>query len=108
MFAKKTLLTVVSLLMVMAMVLPACAPTVAPPPEATTPPPPEAPTAPPPEATTPPPAATKEPTAVVYERSETLYTSGKQWGPPSNWNPVMTWAYAMGTAGLCYQTLFLV
>jgi peptide/nickel transport system substrate-binding protein len=44
---------------------------------------------------------------VVYERSETLYTSGKQWGPPSNWNPVMTWAYAMGTVGLCYETLFL-
>jgi peptide/nickel transport system substrate-binding protein len=91
MFAKKTLWTIVSLLLVMAMVLPACAPTVAPPPEAT-PPPPE---------------ATKEPTAVVYERSETLYTSGKQWGPPSNWNPVMTWAYAMGTVGLCYETLFL-
>jgi peptide/nickel transport system substrate-binding protein len=46
------------------------------------------------------------PTA-AYERSETLYTSGKQWGPPSNWNPVMTWAYAMGTLGFCYETLFL-
>jgi peptide/nickel transport system substrate-binding protein len=44
---------------------------------------------------------------MVYERSETLYTSGKQWGPPSNWNPVMTWAYAMGTVGFCYETLFL-
>ncbi|MDH4209564.1 MAG: ABC transporter substrate-binding protein, partial [Anaerolineae bacterium] len=108
MLARKTLLTIVSLLMVLAMVLPACAPTVAPPPEATTPPPPEATTPPPPpEATTPPPAATEAPTAVVYERSETLYTSGKQWGPPTNWNPVMTWAYATGTVGLCYETLFL-
>lgn len=43
----------------------------------------------------------------TYERSETLYTTGKQWGPPSNWNPIMTWAYAMGTVGLCYETLFL-
>ncbi|MGB9300021.1 MAG: ABC transporter substrate-binding protein [Anaerolineae bacterium] len=107
MSAKRSLWTIVSLALVMAMVLPACAPTVAPPPEATTPPPPEATTAPPPEATTAPPAPTKEPTAVVYERSETLYTSGKQWGPPSNWNPVMTWAYAMGTVGFCYETLFL-
>ena len=99
MFAKKSLWTIVSLLLVMAMVLPACAPPATPAPEATTPPPPEA--------TVPPPAPTKEPTAVVYERSETLYTSGKQWGPPSNWNPVMTWAYATGTVGFCYETLFL-
>jgi len=101
MVAKKSLLMIVSLLIVVAMVLPACAPTVAPPPEATTPPPP-------PEATTPPPpAATEEPTVVVYERSETLYTAGKQWGPPTNFNPIMTWAYAMGTVNFCYETLFL-
>jgi peptide/nickel transport system substrate-binding protein len=106
MFAKKTLWTLVSLLVVTAMVLPACGPTVAPSPEATTPPPPEA-TTPPAQPTTPPPEATTEPTAVVYERSETLYTSGKQWGPPSNWNPIMTWAYAMGTLGLVYETPFL-
>jgi peptide/nickel transport system substrate-binding protein len=48
----------------------------------------------------------EEPTA-EYVRSETLYTSGKQWGPPSNWNPIMTWAYAMGTLGFCYETPFL-
>lgn len=99
MFAKKSLWTIVSLLLMMAMVLPACAPPATPPPSE--------PTTPPAEATTPPPAPTKEPTVVVYERSETLYTSGKQWGPPSNWNPVMTWAYAMGTVGFCYETLFL-
>jgi len=45
--------------------------------------------------------------AVEFARNETLYTSGKQWGPPTNWNPIMTWAYAMGTIGLCYETLFL-
>jgi peptide/nickel transport system substrate-binding protein len=54
-----------------------------------------------------PPPEEEEPTVVTYERSETLYTSGKQWGPPSNWNPIMTWAYAMGTVNFCYETLFL-
>ncbi len=42
-----------------------------------------------------------------FERSETLYTGGKQWGPVSNWNPLMTGNYATGTLGLCYETLFL-
>jgi peptide/nickel transport system substrate-binding protein len=51
--------------------------------------------------------AAAEPEEVTYERSETLYTSGTQWGPPSNWNPFMDWAYATGTIGLCYETLFL-
>ena len=44
---------------------------------------------------------------VVFDRSETLYTGGKQWGPVSNWNPLMTGNYAMGTLGLVYETLFL-
>ncbi|MGB2783332.1 MAG: ABC transporter substrate-binding protein, partial [Atribacterota bacterium] len=43
----------------------------------------------------------------VYERSETIYTTGTMWGPPSNWNPVTHWAAATGTIGLCYETLFL-
>ncbi|HSK91602.1 MAG TPA: ABC transporter substrate-binding protein [Euzebyales bacterium] len=52
------------------------------------------------------------PTATVedsgqYERSETLYTSGKQWGPPNNWNPLMPWQYAMGIMNLVYETLFV-
>jgi len=38
----------------------------------------------------------------VFERSETLYTSGTQWGPPSSWNPFNTGNYATGTIGLCY------
>jgi peptide/nickel transport system substrate-binding protein len=41
-----------------------------------------------------------------YPREQTLYTSGTQWGPPSNWNPIMDWAYAMGTLGLVYEPLF--
>jgi peptide/nickel transport system substrate-binding protein len=45
--------------------------------------------------------------AQVLERSETLYTGGKQWGPVSNWNPLMTGNYATGTIGLVYETLFL-
>lgn len=43
----------------------------------------------------------------TYERSETLYTSGTQWGPPSSWNPFNRGGYAMGTLGLCYETLFI-
>jgi peptide/nickel transport system substrate-binding protein len=41
-----------------------------------------------------------------YPRDETLYTSGTQWGPPSSWNPIQDWAYAMGTLGLVYEPLF--
>ncbi len=43
----------------------------------------------------------------VYERAETLYTSGTQWGPPSSWNPMVTWGYATGTFGLVYEPLFI-
>jgi peptide/nickel transport system substrate-binding protein len=42
----------------------------------------------------------------VYPRNETLYTSGKQWGAPSTWNP-MDPNMAMGVVGLQYETLFL-
>ena len=41
-----------------------------------------------------------------YPRNETLYTSGKQYGAPSTWNPLDPNA-AMGTVGLQYETLFL-
>jgi len=41
-----------------------------------------------------------------YPRSETLYTSGTQWGAPSDWNPITDWNYAMGTFGLVYEPLF--
>ena len=49
-------------------------------------------------------AASEEVTA--YPRNETLYTSGKQYGAPSTWNPLDPNA-AMGTVGLQYETLFL-
>lgn len=39
-------------------------------------------------------------------RNETLYTSGTQWGPPANYNPIRDWDSATGTKGLAYETLF--
>ncbi|MFC7327425.1 ABC transporter substrate-binding protein [Marinactinospora rubrisoli] len=45
--------------------------------------------------------------AAGYPREQTLYTTGAQWGPPANWNPIMTWEYVTGTVGLAYETLFL-
>ncbi|PRY01713.1 ABC transporter substrate-binding protein [Allonocardiopsis opalescens] len=42
-----------------------------------------------------------------YPREETLFVSGSLWGPPANWNPLMTWEHAAGTKGLVYETLFL-
>lgn len=42
-----------------------------------------------------------------YPREETLYTTGTAWGPPTNWNPLMPHAYAVGTMGLAYEPLFL-
>lgn len=55
-----------------------------------------------------PPATTQAPMESVgeYPREETLYTSGTQWGPPSSWNPLVTWGYATGTVSLVYETLF--
>jgi peptide/nickel transport system substrate-binding protein len=51
--------------------------------------------------------ATLPPTdTTVYPRAETLYTSGKQWGAPSTWNP-FDGNMAMGVVGLQYETLFL-
>lgn len=52
-------------------------------------------------------AAVEAPATVDYPREETLYTMGKQWGPPTSWNPMQQGSYAMGTIGLCYETLFL-
>jgi peptide/nickel transport system substrate-binding protein len=46
-------------------------------------------------------------TSGSYPRNQTLFTSGTQWGVPANWNPIMNWAYATGTVGLVYETLFL-
>ena len=38
-------------------------------------------------------------------RAETLYVSGKQWGPYTNFNPLRP-DYNTGTVGLLYETLF--
>ncbi len=44
----------------------------------------------------------------VYPRNETLYVSGAAWGPPTDWNPFITWSKAntSGTVGLIYETLY--
>ncbi|HRS14334.1 MAG TPA: ABC transporter substrate-binding protein [Candidatus Bipolaricaulis sp.] len=44
----------------------------------------------------------------VYPRDETLYVSGAAWGPPTDWNPFITWSKAntSGTVGLIYETLY--
>ncbi len=44
--------------------------------------------------------------AQVYERSETLYTGGKQWGPVSTGIRYRR-GLCDGNIGLCYETLFL-
>jgi peptide/nickel transport system substrate-binding protein len=51
-------------------------------------------------------SATQKPGGETYPRAETLYTTGKQWGAPSTWNPLDPNA-AMGVVGLQYETLFL-
>ncbi len=52
------------------------------------------------------PASATPGSAETYPRAETLYTTGKQWGAPSTWNPLDPNA-AMGVVGLQYETLFL-
>lgn len=42
-----------------------------------------------------------------FPRSETVYTSGTAYAPPSNWNPFNLGNYATGTQGLIYEPLFL-
>ena len=51
---------------------------------------------------------TQEPSQeATFVRSETLYTSGTQWGPPAGYNPWNLGNYAMGTFGLCYESLLI-
>jgi peptide/nickel transport system substrate-binding protein len=52
------------------------------------------------------PVANEPAAPMVFDRSETLYTSGTQWGPPSSWNPFNGGGYAMGTVGLVYGPLY--
>jgi peptide/nickel transport system substrate-binding protein len=40
-----------------------------------------------------------------FPRDETVFTSGNQWGPPSNWSP-LSGSQATGVRGLIFETLF--
>jgi peptide/nickel transport system substrate-binding protein len=95
---RSTLYLALSLLLAASLLVAACAQAVETPVEPTAPG--EPPAAPPPAA---------PPTEVIFDRGETLYISGAAWGPPSTWNPFVTWAHAntTGTVGLLYETLFL-
>lgn len=42
-----------------------------------------------------------------FPRSQTLYTSGTAYAPPTNWNPLNLGNDATGTQGLMYEPLFL-
>jgi peptide/nickel transport system substrate-binding protein len=46
-------------------------------------------------------------TLTGFPRTQTLYTSGSAYTPPSNWNPFNLGNYATGTQGLIYEPLFL-
>jgi peptide/nickel transport system substrate-binding protein len=94
---------VLALLAIASIVASACSSTSATPTAAPTSGPTAAPTAAP--AATPAPSAPAA-TVDVYPRAQTLYTTGKQWGAPSTWNPLDPNA-AMGVVGLQYETLFL-
>ncbi|WP_219509788.1 ABC transporter substrate-binding protein [Nonomuraea ceibae] len=52
------------------------------------------------------PAATGQGVTGELPRNETLYTTGTQWGPPANFNPIREWDSATGTKGLVYESLF--
>ncbi len=51
--------------------------------------------------------ASKAPAAITFPRNQTLYTSGTQWGPLGNFNPIDVGARDMGSMGLLYEPLFL-
>jgi peptide/nickel transport system substrate-binding protein len=52
-------------------------------------------------------SAAKVANAVSFPRNETLYTSGTEYGPPTNFNPLNTGNYYTGTMGLLYEPLYL-
>src|SRR5688500_10374673 len=51
-------------------------------------------------------AGAKTDGASARARSPTLYASGKQWGPYTDFNPFRSGDYAPGVVGLVYETLF--
>ena len=101
---RKSVFSLVSLLVVLSLVLTACGPAVTPTPEVIR----ETVEVPVEVTVEVPVEVTATPSAVTYERSETLYVSGAAWGPPSDWNPFITWSKSntTGTIGLLYETLF--
>src|SRR3954469_13628705 len=44
--------------------------------------------------------------AAALPRNETFFTSGKQWGPYTDFNPLRPSDSATGVLGLVYETLF--
>ncbi len=45
--------------------------------------------------------------SLSFPRNQTLYTSGTEYGPPTNFNPLNTGNYYTGTLGLLYEPLYL-
>lgn len=99
---RKSVFSLVSLLVLLSLVLTACGPAVTPTPQIVK------------ETVEVPVEVTVEvpvevtPTGAAYERSETLYVSGAAWGPPSTWNPFQPGSLAntTGTIGNVYEFLF--
>lgn len=48
-----------------------------------------------------------DPAPGEFPRDETVFTSGTEWGAPSNWNPVHGGGQATGVRGLQFETLFI-
>lgn len=99
---RKSVFSLVSLLVVLSLMLTACGPAATPTPQVIK------------ETVEVPVEVTVEvpvvatPEVVTYERSETLYVSGAAWGPPSTWNPFQPGSLAntTGTIGNVYEFLF--
>jgi len=53
------------------------------------------------------PKASGTATLTGFPRTQTLFTSGTAYAPPSNWNPFNLGNFATGTQGLIYEPLFL-
>ncbi len=60
-----------------------------------------------PKTSTSPTAASSAAALSGFPRSETLYTSGTAYAPPTIWNPFDLGNFATGTQGLIYEPLFL-
>jgi peptide/nickel transport system substrate-binding protein len=52
-------------------------------------------------------AKVRTPHTVTLDHTNTVYSSGVMYSPPSSWNPNMQGSFATGTEGFLYETLFL-